>query len=436
METEVKDFSHYNDFFRLMKHYGDFPEGQMDLNEQLSRLSSMFQVSEHKMYVHDPECSDDVLISLPMFEIKDTKIKSRRIVKMGVYYFVLNPQFITDPPKAMLFYNKLEDGKLIKAHHPHINDNGTPCLGEFQRQTAELKQGNLIFTVKLAKKFLATHYYRSTFHRLNDNYDRDIIGTYKPAIQPTEDQEFVPAETKKIRVMGWELAHNIRNNHRNSSPSQIYLGSNVNAWIIEFMDRDHNFMSACSQIRSLIRSLEGIEGVEISSSQLEDLDYLASWSKYESYLRRITSLEDGSIQIEDEEVRSNYSSQKFVTVELNTDQKKLMSQFRRLRNSSNSHRELLSAPYPGEVSEEEMNYIIENSEWPERILKTDPETVKVYEEAIAVLEEVKVKSKQLTIKFLKKKLRELGGLNDEIKVSHPQQTTTTHTIPIEALPRF
>ena len=131
MEEEqliVQEYPQFEKFFTILTHFGSVPDEQMPFNEQLTRLSRTYEISEHQMHVSDPNESDeDTLVNMPLFKIEDVKLKSRRIIKMGDYYFTFNPALLDNPQDSLLFYNKQENGKLIKAHHPHINDNGKPC---------------------------------------------------------------------------------------------------------------------------------------------------------------------------------------------------------------------------------------------------------------------------------------------------------------------
>ena len=446
-EVAIKDFSHYNDFFNLLKEHGEIPEGQMSFNEQLTRLSSMFQIGAHKLYVYDPKKSEDILIDVPLFEIENTKIKSRRIIKMGVYYFTLNPQFVADPAKALLFYNKLENGKLIKAHHPHINDTGTPCLGEFQRYVSQIKSANLIYIVKFARKFLATHYYRSTFHRLNDNYDVDIYGTLIPSkLTGEKDSDgndiYSEAVVEKIRVMGWNIAHEIRPNGRSSSdyePIRInsHRSQKLRGWLVTFLNRGKTFHQSCQLLRALIRDLAGTEIENNEIETLKEIESLARWGYYDVYQGGKRNYYIGTNILEARSDDPYRNGSVFIRIHLDDTSKSIISSWRYLRRDQEGMDFLPTAPYPGEMTEEEIDSIISNAQWPSKYKENDGTLMLAQRECSSILNDIKVLAKQLTIKQLRKDIKELGGFEDaQVKTNHTEPSHQTYTVSVEEIPHF
>ena len=436
-ELELQDFSRFKEFYEVLKLHGNIPEDQMSFEEQMTRLSMKYEISDHKIYTDEDEDGEQKLITVPLFKIEGTKIKSRRIVQMGTYYFAINPAFITDPPKALLFYNKLDDGKIVKATHPHISDNGIPCLGEFQRQTNQLVTGNIMFIVTLAKKFLGSHYYRSTYHNLRDNYDMDIIGVYKPSIEAGEDDQGNRVMTnpisEKVRIMGWDLARQLRHTREHTNPLRItsYRADKVNGYLIKLYNRLGSFPEACKALRSLRRDLRGIEDM-LESIDKRKFDDLHSWGYMDLQIRSMLHYEGGKL---DTSRLDNTST--FIRQHITKEERELFRQYNAATNGEDSIEYFTNQPYINDLSEEDLEFILENHKWPDA-LKRDNSAVKMLrKKCIKLYNDLEVSNNQLAIKHLRKQILQLGGtVNEEPKVNHPPRDVTTNRLSFEEIPQF
>jgi len=439
-EFNVQEYPQFDQFFTILKHFGSVPDEQMPFNEQLTRLSRLHEITEYKMHVSDPDNPDeDVLITMPLFKIEDIKLKSRRIIKMGDYYFTFNPSLLDNPQDSLLFYNKQENGKLIKAHHPHINDNGKPCLGEFQRQTGHLQTGNIIFIVKLARKFLSTHYYRSTFHNLKENYDNTLIcQTHPDTPNPDEtNQTPIPGERIEFRQMGWKLAHQRRYNHRTDNHDPLHLtgwqAPKMNGYIHTFMEKGLSFSSACRKIRSLIRNKEGYT----ETTDNEMVSVFANIRRQGHHL--ITAegeqtLENGVLRLSDHQVRDR----SFIRVKLTDTQIAIFQSWSDATQGNDDGQGFHGLPYVGELSEEELEHIMITGLWPLQYNNTE-ESKKdsLYKACLTTYELLEEQGQEALIKYLKAQLKKVEApIGSESETTHTPRMDTAYTIPIADLPTF
>jgi hypothetical protein len=435
-ELVIKEYPEYKQWIELMHEWGTIPEGQMKIEEQLTRLEVSFPISDYKLYIEDTN-GEEHLVTMPLFKIQDVRIKSKRIIRMGDYYFTINPQFLDDPQSALKFFNKLDDGAYIKAHHPHINDNGQPCLGEFQRHLCQLIDGNILYIVKAARKFLKTHNYRSTFHNLREYYDVDIIGILKRAeldnnLDPIDGTEI----TEKIRVMGWKLSHEIRCHNRTSRHSSgrplfinSYRSGKIKSWIVRLMKLDLSFTQAAKTIRKLQNSLDTTE-IDIPHQIEEGLKSLSQWSYYKVNIGNISFLHHPGESVSAVEIARIY---------LNESQQQIVSTFRALRGNDSVRDYMENAPWPDELSDEEIQNIIATGEWPDGILSEGGDTNKVaYMEAIFLWQSLVEEGKTFMINKFKNELKRLGeDIKDEpIEVTDTRRNGTENPILLEDLPRF